>query len=47
MFCYYGFEACGDVAEELDASRAIPKAMRMTIYIGGFAATRVGLVWSW
>jgi len=31
MFCYYGFEACGDVAEETpDASRAIPKAMRMT-----------------
>jgi amino acid transporter len=32
MFCYYGFEACGDVAEETpDASRQIPKAMRMTI----------------
>jgi amino acid transporter len=42
MFCYYGFEACGDVAEETpDASRAIPKAMRMTIYIGGFAAMLV------
>src|SRR5258707_3974043 len=40
MFCYYGFEACGDLAEETpDAGRAIPKAMRMTIYIGGFAAT--------
>jgi amino acid transporter len=39
MFCYYGFEACGDVAEETpDASRMIPKAMRMTIYIGGAAA---------
>src|SRR5580658_6434097 len=38
MFCYYGFEACGDVAEETpDASRMIPKAMRMTIYIGGAA----------
>jgi amino acid transporter len=44
MFCYYGFEACGDVAEETpDASRAIPKAMRMTIYIGGFAAMLVCL----
>ena len=44
MFCYYGFEACGDVAEEdPDASRAIPKAMRMTIYIGGFAAMLVCL----
>jgi amino acid transporter len=44
MFCYYGFEACGDVAEETpDASRMIPKAMRMTIYIGGAAATWVCL----
>ena len=44
MFCYYGFEACGDVAEETpDASRAIPKAMRMTIYVGGFAAMLVCL----
>ena len=34
MFCYYGFEACGDVAEETpDASRTIPKAIRMTIYV--------------
>ncbi|HEY4040166.1 MAG TPA: amino acid permease [Burkholderiaceae bacterium] len=44
MFCYYGFEACGDVAEETpDASRAIPRAMRMTIYVGGFAAILVCL----
>ncbi len=44
LWCYYGFEACGDVAEETpDASRAIPKAMRMTIYIGGFAAMLVCL----
>ena len=44
MFCYYGFEACGDVAEETpDASRMIPKAMRMTIYIGGAAACWVCL----
>ncbi|HKM46560.1 MAG TPA: amino acid permease [Terriglobales bacterium] len=44
MWCYYGFEACGDVAEETpDASRAIPKAMRMTIYVGGFAAMLVCL----
>jgi amino acid transporter len=42
MFCYYGFEACGDVAEETpDASRMIPKAMRMTIYVGGGAAMLV------
>ncbi len=44
MWCYYGFEACGDLAEETpDAGRAIPKAMRMTIYIGGFAAMLVCL----
>jgi hypothetical protein len=44
MFCYYGFEACGDVAEETpNASRTIPKAMRMTIYVGGFAAILVCL----
>jgi amino acid transporter len=39
IFQYYGFEACGDLAEEVrDPSRRIPKAMRMTIYIGGAAA---------
>lgn len=39
IFQYYGFEACGDVAEEVpNPSRQIPKAMRMTIYIGGAAA---------
>jgi len=44
MFCYYGFEACGDVAEETpDASRMIPKAMRLTIYIGGAAASWICL----
>jgi len=49
MFCYYGFEACGDVAEETpDAARQIPKAMRLTIYVGGAAALWVclGLVLS-
>ena len=44
MFCYYGFEACGDVAEETpNASRLIPKTMRMTIYVGGAAALWVCL----
>lgn len=39
MFLYYGFEACGDVAEETpNPSKMIPRAMRMTIYIGGAAA---------
>ena len=44
MFCYYGFEACADVAEETpNASTAIPKSMRMTIYVGGGAASLVCL----
>ncbi len=44
MFCYYGFEACGDVAEETpNAGTAIPRSMRMTIYVGGGAATFVCL----
>jgi amino acid transporter len=44
MFAYYGFEACGDVAEETpNPGTAIPKAMRMTIYIGGAAAILVCL----
>lgn len=35
LFSCYGFEACGDVAEETpDPGRRIPMAMRMTIYIG-------------
>lgn len=44
VYQYYGFEACGDVAEEVsDPTRRIPKAMRMTIYVGGAAATFVCL----
>lgn len=44
IFQYYGFEACGDVAEEVpNPGRLIPKAMRRTIYIGGAAATFVCL----
>jgi len=40
----YGFEACGDVAEETaDPSRVIPKAMRMTIYIGAGASLFIAL----
>lgn len=39
LFQYYGFEACGDVAEETpNPGKMIPKTMRMTIYIGGAAA---------
>jgi amino acid transporter len=44
VYQYYGFEACGDVAEEVpDPGRIIPQAMRRTIYIGGAAATFVCL----
>ncbi|MGW3990545.1 APC family permease [Streptomyces sp. NPDC004830] len=40
FYQYYGFEACGDTAEEVEhPGRVIPKAMRRTIYIGGAAAT--------
>lgn len=40
LYQYYGFEACGDTAEEVkDPGIVIPKAMRRTIYIGGSAAT--------
>jgi amino acid transporter len=36
LFLFYGFEACGDVAEEVDdPTRRIPKAMMLTILIGG------------
>src|SRR3954454_4424695 len=39
LYLFYGFEACGDVAEEVpDPGRTIPKAMRRTIYIGGAAS---------
>jgi amino acid transporter len=39
MFLYFGFEACGDVAEETpDPSRRVPRAMLMTIWIGGAAS---------
>ena len=44
IYQYYGFEACGDMAEEVpDPGKRIPKAMRRTIYIGGAAATFVCL----
>ena len=44
IYQYYGFEACGDVAEEVpNPGKLIPKAMRRTIYIGGAAAIWVTL----
>ncbi|WP_247745753.1 APC family permease [Streptomyces oryzae] len=40
FYQYYGFEACGDTAEEVaHPGLVIPKAMRRTIYVGGAAAT--------
>ncbi|WP_255952122.1 APC family permease [Streptomyces odontomachi] len=40
FYQYYGFEACGDTAEEVARpGTVIPRAMRRTIYIGGAAAT--------
>ncbi|MDF2575330.1 MAG: amino acid permease [Agromyces sp.] len=39
LFLFYGFEACGDVAEEVEnPARRIPKAMIMTILVGGVSA---------
>lgn len=44
IFLFYGFEANGDVAEEVrDPSRVIPRAMRMTIYIGGISSMFLAL----
>ena len=42
LYLFYGFEACGDVAEEVpNPGITIPKAMRMTIYIGGAASVLI------
>ena len=39
LFLFYGFEACGDVAEEVaDPGRQIPRAMILTIVVGGVSA---------
>jgi amino acid transporter len=44
MWMYYGFEACGDVAEEVpNPSKVIPKAMRRTIYVGGCSGGFIAL----
>lgn len=38
VWIFYGFEACGDIAEEVkDPSRKIPRAMWMTLGVGGLA----------
>ncbi|CAN5180679.1 amino acid permease [soil metagenome] len=39
LWMFYGFEACGDVAEEVsNPGRAIPRAMIMTVVIGAISA---------
>lgn len=39
LFLFYGFEACGDVAEEVESpARRIPRAMMLTILVGGVSA---------
>ena len=44
LFTCYGFEACGDVAEETpNPGLGIPKAMRTTIYVGMAASVFVCL----
>ena len=44
VWIFYGFEACGDIAEEVkDPSRKIPRAMRMTLGFGGLASALVTL----
>lgn len=40
LFLFYGFEACGDIAEEVNnPGRKIPLAMIFTIIVGGASAT--------
>jgi amino acid transporter len=39
VWIFYGFEACGDVAEEVvNPSRRIPRAMQLTLWVGGVTA---------
>src|SRR5690606_1042346 len=39
LFLFYGFEACGSVAEETsNAARTVPRAMILTIAVGGVSA---------
>jgi amino acid transporter len=39
VWIFYGFEACGDVAEEVvDPTRKIPRAMKYTLLVGGATA---------
>lgn len=47
VWIFYGFEACGDIAEEVkNPSRKIPRAMAMTLVVGAAASVilTVGLI---
>jgi len=44
IWIFYGFEACGDLAEEVeDASHKVPRAMVLTIVCGGVSALLMAL----
>ena len=44
IYLFYGFEACGDVAEEVNnPGKVVPRAMRMTIYVGGVASAFIAI----
>lgn len=39
VWIFYGFEACGDIAEEVqDPSRKVPRAMQMTLGVGALVS---------
>jgi amino acid transporter len=39
VWIFYGFEACGDIAEEVKSpSRKVPRAMQLTLLVGGLAS---------
>jgi len=39
VWIFYGFEACGDIAEEVhNPSQKVPRAMQMTLAVGGATA---------
>jgi amino acid transporter len=44
VWIFYGFEACGDLAEEVEgASRIVPRAMILTVICGGISALLITL----
>lgn len=44
IWIFFGFEACGDLAEEVtDASRKVPKAMLLTTIAGGISTLVIAL----